>query len=557
MIAIGLDAADPELVEGWLADGHLPNLARLRQRGGYGRLTNHEVYKAETPWTTFLTGCLPETTGYWTPVRYVEGSYRIEEIEAYDFRRHPPFYALGPAYRVAIFDVPQTTLCSEVNGPQVLAWGAHSPQTPSHSQPPELLSEIQARYGEHPALHRDHGDWWDSTYLKRLHGDLLTGIRRRTEICRDWLQQERWDLFLTIFGETHSAGHDFWHLSQKDHPLYGKSNQHFEVDPLLDVFRHVDQAIGEILAAAPEDAHVLIFSVHGSGQNVTDVPSMLFLPEFLYRFSFPGSMMLAPGSASGHVPPVETSVRSRHWQNEIWSRQQRSNPMHRTLRQRLPRRLHPNLDRWFGEGNPLPAIAELLEQGVPMSWQPPMWYSHLWPKMKAFALPSFSEGYIRLNVRDREPEGIVAPFDYDATCSELTTELMALRNPRNGQRVVKKVVRTRQSGSNQEPTLPAADLVVVWDDNAADVVDHPGLGRIGPVPYRRTGSHRARGFWMLTGPGIGKNLSLRSGHAVDLAATVLDLMRAPPAARLDGTSLLNASPPTQSSAASGSEFTQA
>ncbi|MEM9623061.1 MAG: nucleotide pyrophosphatase, partial [Pseudomonadota bacterium] len=56
VIAIGLDAADPVLVEEWLAAGHLPNLANLCAQGGYGRLKNLEYYKAETPWTTFLTG---------------------------------------------------------------------------------------------------------------------------------------------------------------------------------------------------------------------------------------------------------------------------------------------------------------------------------------------------------------------------------------------------------------------------------------------------------------------------------------------------------------------
>ena len=85
VIAVGLDAADPELLEGWMAAGHLPNLKKLREQGGYGRLTNLEYYKAETPWTSFLSGCRPDTIGYWTPVKFFEGSYQADEIEAYDF----------------------------------------------------------------------------------------------------------------------------------------------------------------------------------------------------------------------------------------------------------------------------------------------------------------------------------------------------------------------------------------------------------------------------------------------------------------------------------------
>jgi predicted AlkP superfamily phosphohydrolase/phosphomutase len=558
VIAIGLDAADPDLLDAWIAEGKLPNLARLRQEGGYGRLTNLDHYKAETPWTTFLTGCLPQTTGYWTPARFAEGSYRVEEVAAYDFHEHPPFYALGHDYRVAIFDVPQSTLSPDVNGPQVLAWGAHSPQTPSHSAPPELLGQIIAQFGPHPALHRDHGDWWNEAYLRGLHANLITGIRRRTDICCDWLRQERWDLFLTVFGETHSAGHDFWHLSQSDHPLHGQTPSCFTSDPLLDVFAHVDGAIGEILAAAPHDAQVLVFSVHGSGRNANDVPSMLFLPEFLYRFSFPGSVMLAPGKAGASVPAQETRLRRRQWQNEIWSRQYRPNALLRILRKRLPRRLHRILDRAFGASDPLPSLARLNDEGVALYWQPAMWFSHLWPKMRAFALPSFSEGYVRINVRGREPQGVVDPADYDAVCDELSNELLALRNPRTGNATVKRILRTRQAGCNFDPKLPAADLVVVWSDEASDVVDHPRLGRVGPVPYRRTGSHRERGFWLLKAAGIARDSTLPTGHAVDLAATILDLMGARPAHRGDGQSLLqsNAPAPEPSVEVSGAESLQ-
>ncbi len=135
VIAIGLDAAEPELLETWMNQGYLTHLKQLKDRGAYGRLTNLEYYKAETPWTTFLTGCLPEKTGYWSPVKFHEGSYNVSEIGAYDFQEYPPFYALGDEYRVAVFDVPQSRLCDRVNGEQVLAWGASFAANPQSLSP--------------------------------------------------------------------------------------------------------------------------------------------------------------------------------------------------------------------------------------------------------------------------------------------------------------------------------------------------------------------------------------------------------------------------------------
>ncbi|NES04236.1 MAG: nucleotide pyrophosphatase [Okeania sp. SIO2F4] len=540
VIAIGLDAGDPVLIEKWMSQGYLKNLQRFKQQGAYGRLTNMNYYKAETPWTTFLTGCLPEKTGYWAPFKFYEGTYNAEDVQAYDFAEYQPFYALGNDYRVAVFDMPQSALSETANGPQILAWGAHSPQTPSHSLPKSLLRNINNSYGKHPALHRDHGDWWDEAYLTRLRNTLKAGIEKRVAICRDWLQQERWDLFLTIFGETHSAGHDFWYLSQPDHPLYPYKRGNIAAsDPMLEIFEEVDGAIGKILADVPDDTYVVVFAAHGSGNNTTDVSSMCLLPEFLYRFNFPGKVMIAPGKVGTPVPPMVLFPKRKTWTGEIWQRKYDPNPVKAFLRSQLPTKFHQYLDRIFGAPKEdLISPEELRKQGHPIFWQPTMWYSPFWPKMKAFAIPSFSEGYIRINLEGREPSGIVSVDEYDALCEQLTQELHQLKNPRTGEFLVKKVVRTREDVGDRNPKLPDADLVVIWAEQPADVVDHPKFGRIGPVPYRRTGSHRGRGFLSVVGPGIKAGSSLPEGHGVDLPATILNLMGVPIPEYMDGKPLV-------------------
>ena len=343
VIAIGLDAADPVLLERWMSQGHLHNLQKLRDSGAYGRLTNQEYYKAETPWTTFLTGCLPGKTGYWSPIKFYEGSYQAKVVNAYDFKEYSPFYALGNDYRVAVFDMPQSTLSADVNGLQVLAWGAHSPQTPSHSQPASLFNELCQTYGEHPALHKDHGDWWDSAYLQRLEAALVTGIEKRVAICRDLLHQDHWDLFLTIFSETHSAGHDFWFLSQPDHPLYEQRKS--REDSMLNVFEKVDQAIGEIIAEAPDDSHVVVFAAHGSDNNNTDVPSMILLAELLYRYSFPGQSLLSSSHLGEAVPPLQVNPQRLNWQEEVWRSIHHPNLLKRWMRRWLPDNVNQQVDR--------------------------------------------------------------------------------------------------------------------------------------------------------------------------------------------------------------------
>ncbi|HYC03996.1 MAG TPA: alkaline phosphatase family protein [Azospirillaceae bacterium] len=532
VIAIGLDSAEHTLVDRWIAEGKLPVLAKLRQEGARARLENFAVYSAELPWTTFLTGSTPQKTGYWTPIKYDPKSYTTTQTGAYDFEEVRPFYALGQDYKIAVFDMPHAKLSDQVNGIQALAWGAHSPQHPTASLPRGLMDELVAKYGEHPAFEKDNLEPWETHREQWMVDAMVTGIRRRADICVDLLGRDRWDLFLTMFGEPHSAGHALWHLSQPDHPLY-RAPTPDRPDPLLLVQQEIDRAMGRILEAAPKDARVVVFSAHGMEGNSMDVPSMFFLSELLYRMSF-GKAAFAKGEKGGPLPEPTTLIRKRHWASEIYARKEDWNPLRRFVRSKVRFDYSWQLERIIGSGDgpAHPKAAGGIE------FMPASWYANCWPRMKAFALPTFADGYVRINLKGREAHGIVDPADYDKVCDEITAEIMALVNPRNGRKIAKNVVRTRKSALDSDPRLPDADLVVEWESVPADVAEGPVTGRIGPVPYRRTGSHTSEGFLLAAGPGIEPG-ELPAGHGVDLAPTILQLMGAPAPNHLDGISLFN------------------
>jgi len=553
VIAIGLDSADPVLLESWMAQGHLKNLNKLRQAGTYGRLHNTVNY-GDTPtetsaterlWVMFSTGCLPNKTGYWGPVKFHADCYEITHDTvngAYDFKEYPPFYALGDKYRVAAFDVPVSALSENVKGVQILGWGGHAPHTPSHSQPPELLPDLIRQYGKNPVLHQDYGYWWDKAYFNRIQKGLNTSTSTRSAICHDLLKREAWDLFLTVFGETHSAGHDFWHLSQPDNPLYPyKKGNGVNGDPMLQAFEDVDRAIGEIVAAVPDPAYVLVFAVHGMENNVTDMFSMTFLPELLYRFNFPGKVGIAGGKLGVTPPPPITNPRRKSWSGEVWQLKYDPNPIKQFLKKWTPSKFDKFLDSKHQDD--LVSPYELLKQSAPLNWMPAMWYQPVWSQMKAFALPAFAAGHIRINLQGREREGIVPITEYEALCDELTHYFYRLKDGRTGEPIVKEVVRTRtrQNALDCNPNLPDADLVVLWQDCPTDVVDSPDFGRIGPVTYYRSGGHRPRGFFMASGPGITPGSSLPEGQAIDIGPTILELMGAPIPEYCDGKPLIEKS----------------
>ncbi|WP_165231290.1 alkaline phosphatase family protein [Aquisphaera insulae] len=59
VIVIGLDGLEPTIVDAMLARGELPNLARLREQGGYSRVGTTTPAQTPVAWSSFATGLNP------------------------------------------------------------------------------------------------------------------------------------------------------------------------------------------------------------------------------------------------------------------------------------------------------------------------------------------------------------------------------------------------------------------------------------------------------------------------------------------------------------------
>ena len=553
VVAIGLEGCDPVLLEKWMAEGHLENLSKVREQGTYGRLENTIKYNGESAdffatepsWGMFLSGCFPEKTSFWDVVKFNPESYRIHCDKIHAEPEFPPFYALDDEQEVITFDMPVTRLSETLKGVQIQGWGGHFPTPPYTSIPENVFSTIVSKYGEDPLRYKDNGKWWNKKYVEWIPTAVEQSATARAKICNDLLQENECDLFLTIFGDIHAAGHDLYDQSQPDHMLYEyRSRNGQNADPLLGAYKTIDKAVGSILENIPDDTYVIFFSVHGMAANHSDVLSMFTLPELLYRLSFPGEAAFTNGQSKKLAPPVTRPVR-KGWSGEIWRTLSDSNAPEKLVNTWAPK-------RFIRSKNPrLMSPSELSKSDHDMQWCPAMMYASAWKDMKAFALPAFANGHIRINLEGREQNGIVSVDDYEATCNEVIEALHRLRDARTGKPMVKKVIQTRQSPSdalNELPSKLVADLVVVWNEVPTDVVDSPDVGRIGPVTLNRPGGHRPHGFILGKGPGIASGTEVADGHIIDLPATLLALMNTPVPDYFDGKPLLEASvPATQAS----------
>jgi predicted AlkP superfamily phosphohydrolase/phosphomutase len=369
-------------------------------------------------------------------------------------------------------------------------------------------------------------------------------MQQRGRICRDLLAREPWDLFLTVLGETHSALHELWAGSDPRHPVH-ETCRVSGCDRLLNVFKAVDQTVNSLAEQADPNTNFVLFSVHGMQANATDLPCLFFLAELMYRLNFPGQAALAAGDPAEPPPPPVTSGFHHHWFGEIWRRRHFSNKLLRAYLQS-----HPAWLLWFA-GRDLRFPYFMNPMGAENGWMPVLWYRPSWPRMRSFAIPAFADGHIRINLQGREARGIVPPEEFGQECDRITRLLLRVRNSRTGEPVVRQVFRTRKGPGDDDPRLPPADLIVQWDDRAPfDLIESPEVGRIGPVPYFRTGGHRPGGFAMLRGPGIPAGSTLATADIFDLPVTLLQMLRAPIPLHFPGKSLLDlpeiSSPPLPS-----------
>ncbi len=78
VVILGFDGADAGLVELYMADGRLPNLARLQREGFYAHLRSTNPPQTPVSWASFSTGLNPGRTEIFDFLRRTEGTYLPE-----------------------------------------------------------------------------------------------------------------------------------------------------------------------------------------------------------------------------------------------------------------------------------------------------------------------------------------------------------------------------------------------------------------------------------------------------------------------------------------------
>jgi predicted AlkP superfamily phosphohydrolase/phosphomutase len=524
LLVIGLDGFDISLAERLLDEGTLPNLARLRLRSARYDLDHGFDKYSGLAWEHVVSGLSPGDGARWSAITFDPATYAARQ----EVTSARPFLADLSA-RTVVFDVPYCDLERAPLVRGVTCWGAHDPGVRPASRPQGIHAELNRIFGPYPATSWIYGFCWPSADKAQAAGTaLVRAVETRTRAAR-WLLSERlpdWDLAIMVVSEAHSVIEPLWHGVDSAHPLHGVKSTAAANEAVHNVYAAIDDLIGQ-LENALADTTIIVFAMHGMGANESDIPSMVLLPELLYRVAFGSSYMLPSGYAGATASGVPLLAEDETWEDV----------MLRVVPKVQPARSHAPFAgafEWLARAVRFAGRSPAAPDPTGIAWMPAARYGPFWPQMPAFALPAYYDGRIRINLAGREKQGVVPADEYERTCRQTIDLLRGCRNLLTGEEVVENIHWPKKSAGAVGPS--EADLYVIWK-SAAVGLSTPGFGDIGPVPYRRTGGHTgARGFLYMSGEGITPT-STGVLSSFDVVPTIIDLLGEAKPAAISGRSI--------------------
>ena len=287
VIVLGLDGVDPQVVDLLLSEGRLPNFARLRQHGAYGRLESQKPLLSPVVWTTIATGKTPlehgishfvalnEKTGAELPVtsqmRRVKAVWNIlsdagREVAAVGWWASWPAEAVRGAI-VSDHTCYHFLFDAGAQGSPDPAGVMHPPElvrelAPLVRRPGDLGPEELARFVDVPA--EDAGRPFDfQDDLSHFKWALATAQSHRAIGLHLW-ESLRPDLLLVYIEGVDSTSHLFGHLFRAgdlagelamQKARYGRAAE--------EMYRYADAIVGDFLDALDDDTTLVVLSDHG------------------------------------------------------------------------------------------------------------------------------------------------------------------------------------------------------------------------------------------------------------------------------------------------------
>jgi len=485
-MVIGLDGATFDVLGPIMDHGFMPHLKHLITTGTSGILNSTKPPMTPAAWTTFMTGMGPGRHGVIDFEHYDPQTNSLKFNNTFQIKDKTIWQILSEKnFRVGSIHLPMTYPPQAVNG--FMVSGFETPSVADNFTYPADLKQMILK--EIP----------DYTYSTNWQRGVLGGRSRFTEnleyFKRNFRQNVRlaelctqrygWDVVMVLFKLVDNIQHKCWKfLTPEADDKYPTQKR-----MVYSCFQVLDECIGKLMALAQEqEATVLIMSDHGHG------------------------------SLDGRAQP--------NWLLKQWGFLN----------------LTSSLAQFTARVNNL--IFRMTKKKGGRYAQPDMGIEHDlaidWKKTRACIMHAGIYGFLYLNLKGRQPGGIVDPSEYESLRDELIDRLLSARDEKFKQPVFQQVLKpeelyrcTRANHPNLPDSMliPRTGLAVVRKIRGFKAVKWALDGRLG-------GTHRVEGIFVAQGPGIKPGLKVNANIA-DITPTLLAMMGLAVPADMEGRALSN------------------
>jgi predicted AlkP superfamily phosphohydrolase/phosphomutase len=502
IMIIGLDGVPLDIIQPWAQSGYLPNMQRLMGDGAVGQLRSTVPPTSGPSWSSFVTGMNPGKTGIYDFLYRKEGTYSFPPVNASQRGGTTMFrYLSNAGYQVGVLNLPMSYPVEQIDGFMVSGWMTPYAAT-DFIHPAGLAAELEREVGDYRIYPTEtFTEGRRDAFLEATYDLLEMRTRTATYLART----KPWDVFTAVFFDTDRVLHQLWHYMDPNHPWRTDGEDREGI--VRQYFQKVDESIGQLLEYTDDETLVMILSDHGMGRaNNFIVLNNWLLDTGLLRLK-----------------------------RDPWTRFKEF-----TFRRGFTlRNVHQVADRLNLARQAEYVAGYFVDHLLKMAF-----LSFLdvdWSQSRAYSFGRHL-GSIYVNVKGREPQGIVEPgAEYEAVRDEIERLAYDFCDPRTGRKLIGQVLRREEIYSG--PHLEQAPDLILRPNEPSDIFF--GLADFGhretvSTVYRYSGMHRDYGMLIMNGPGVRQGGIVEGAVIQDIAPTVLHTMGMPVPANMDGRVLENA-----------------
>jgi predicted AlkP superfamily phosphohydrolase/phosphomutase len=507
VLVIGLDGASFNVLRPMIGKGILPNLAELIQGGVSGELESTLPPTTAPAWGSFMTGKNPGKHGLFDWRKPFDKSLQRVTINATHIRSKKLWNIIGACgKKVGVVNVPLTYPPEEVKG--YLVSGMLTPSLDSDfTYPSDLKQQLREAVGEYVidvdvTLIRAKRD------IEGFLREFQKATLKREEVVNYLFSKQRFDFFMVVFIMPDRIQHLLWDYVS-DRPLtIGIDRAEFQKrhDKVWECYRMLDEVIGRLLEKVDRDTTVFILSDHGFGR----VDKLIHVNEWL--------------AAEGFL--------------EYKSSKKRRDLMRSLLlpaRELLPEATRLKVNAVLTSLPSIRSVRQLLQkcpQNRFLQEGPDIVGSIDWEKTKAYS--GFQSGNaIFINVRGREPYGVVQMGQEYEDLKRLLKENLTQLTDHEGIRVMKKVY-LREEIYDGSHVNEAPDIIFELNDGYMATPSSSGREIISDASESGLSWHTKNGILIANGMNMKQGEEIHGASIIDLAPTILYAMGLPIPADMDG-----------------------